>query len=329
LSSVDALEFDFPSDFVNATFRTEAPVPKLADADGPFPFTQRGSIKFTLHIPQRLQSELRPWPRSASTYTELFLVVVKYSFAMPVAMVHPVDPSGEADPSEAVVIVREFLKRELASPGSAVTFESLGPTPSHADVYLESTEEIAEDLDFERASHSLAGYDRFGYNYDASKVSTTSDAAVAFFEAAETELDLYYRIAQSESVNIHAWVRVSNSVAALAAAQRLTGVKGFFTKAVQMHRRLTTAFIELTEFEMDGIAATSEFERDFSRIYGPGSVRYLKELVDGMLRTREQHPTAQMSSLLQQFEDRRLTDRELVTGLIGAAVGAAAALIAG
>lgn len=57
---------------------------------------------------------------------------------MPVAFVWPPQPTAEPSPSDAVVVVREFLRREIAAGGKdALTLQVLGPSPVHADFVLE------------------------------------------------------------------------------------------------------------------------------------------------------------------------------------------------
>jgi hypothetical protein len=57
---------------------------------------------------------------------------------MPVAFVWPLEPTSEPDASSAVVVVREFLQREIAAGGKTeLTFQVLGPSPAHADFVLE------------------------------------------------------------------------------------------------------------------------------------------------------------------------------------------------
>ncbi len=158
---------------------------------------------------------------------------------------------------------------------------------------------------------------------------TGREAAEAFLEDVMTEVDLFYQMALARAVQLSAWVSLQERVSALVEAQQASGPSARFTKAVRTSRRLTQAFIELTELETDVIVRTSEHNRQFRKDYAPGTDRYIRELVAEQIEEREEFPTAQVGSLLQQFEARRLTDRELVAGLIGAAVGAAGALIAG
>src|SRR5260370_11373015 len=127
--------------FESETFQIDFPLTRLEDGPTVFPPTDADLwITFWVHIVDRVQKELlgkaRPLAEIGSL-PEDFFVIVTTGFNSPVAFVEPLDPPIGYDPSSAVMVVREYLKRELEDhPKAPLRFEYLGPSPWHAEFRL-------------------------------------------------------------------------------------------------------------------------------------------------------------------------------------------------
>jgi hypothetical protein len=117
-----------------------------------FPMFSSLVIRFDLLIPRRSHEKYTWAGRKADV--ETFHVRVVYEGSMPVAYIHYTVHGGEDNiydysPSTAVVVVRKFLEERLQD-HPVVLFQILGPSPCHADVFVDTltaaNSEAAKDL---------------------------------------------------------------------------------------------------------------------------------------------------------------------------------------
>jgi hypothetical protein len=115
------------------------------------------TVEFSLFIPHRVQADLFPSGRLPNTLTEHFRVRVVGTFTgLPIAFVEPDNPTGIPEPSDAVIIVREFLVSQLAMNNSPLTLQILGPSPVHADFYVLDSEIEQERIKSEFKRRALS-----------------------------------------------------------------------------------------------------------------------------------------------------------------------------
>src|SRR5260370_36744481 len=110
-------------------------------------------ISFNIIVPLRFQEKYTMGGRTADG-VETFHVKVVYEGSMPVTYIHYTLKGGEDEarnysPSTAVVVVRKFLEEKLDG-HPTVLFQMLGPSPFHADIFIDritpTTTEVAKDL---------------------------------------------------------------------------------------------------------------------------------------------------------------------------------------
>jgi hypothetical protein len=104
-----------------------------------FPIYSRVLLEFDIFVPHRLQEKYGN-NRWTTPNVETFHVKLLYD-RMPVACIHYSVRGTEADarefsPANAVVFIRRYLEEKLLN-HPKVKFESLGPSPFHADIFLE------------------------------------------------------------------------------------------------------------------------------------------------------------------------------------------------
>lgn len=295
------------------------------------PFLPGGGISFDVLIPQGAQRELLKEVTSLPplTYTERFHIDILYLYHSPVAVIQLIDPSIEPEPSDAIIVIRELLKREFARQQETfVDFQFLGPSPLHADFYLSAESEDREsapwtfDLDIEHRRD----YDRYRFSYNEEIFPDVEDALGVLMHDLSTELDLYYYTKWIENVNIFAWTQVEGLSWSLTELHQRRGLNGFIAKILRTTSLMNNAFVSLAEFESDSIFATRSLQNSYRHVYSSDSPPYLREIVDKEMEERQTYPTEQTKSLLQLYEARRLSSLELrvvvISALSGGAFGA-------
>jgi hypothetical protein len=331
IPSVENLQIAFPESFLKRKWIVEGDVPAIDSPGGPVP-RGAGDISFDLRIPSRLQRELlrlEDW-QSLRTHTDQFGIHLTWAWAMPVAAIQPYTDDAETHPSVAVVVVREFLKRELARvPEAKLQLETLGPSPAHVDIYLRPSQGTtgSDTWEFSRTGFSHPAYMQFDFNYNPQNLPPAA-VAVAFLFKVQHELDLLYRANRDTAYRLDKWNELSALVDELIALFRDTGLRASLRRTFKTSTRLNEAFIRMMELESFVLQSETSIQKDFRSLYGPGSTHYLEELVKAELDDDILIPIAQVQALLQQFDSRRLKDREILFGIVGALIGAAATLIA-
>ncbi|MHB1836187.1 MAG: hypothetical protein ACYCXW_14605 [Solirubrobacteraceae bacterium] len=117
-------------------FIPPADIPDLSAGEGVFPFFQWGHIEFGVQIPAEEQYELI-LPSFVPVEATAFFVRIEYCYWNPIGFValrQPEDGAVPRLPSNGVAIVREWLKKRLAT--TAIQFQTLAPSPFPGEFYL-------------------------------------------------------------------------------------------------------------------------------------------------------------------------------------------------
>lgn len=146
MTAVDHLTIQH-HDFEDLHWTVETCQPSIRGGPGGFipdigGSTSRLRVAFELHIPSRLQTELLEEVYVPDASTASFHVVCANFYHGPVTFVIPKSPADDTPAmpgSEAVLIVRRFLERELPKVTHSLAFELVGPSPFHADFGLYAT----------------------------------------------------------------------------------------------------------------------------------------------------------------------------------------------
>lgn len=328
IPAVDDLRIELDDDFLAQKFDVEVtPGPIRMDLSF-FPFSQLGKIAFTLQIPDRVQRDILGY---SNLHTETFWVCTEWNYSMPVSMIVPLDPEDEPDPSQAVVLVRQFLQRELRKGRDGhIELDVLGPSPSHSDVFLRSSTNPrpAGSPAFIRRGFSRPGYQRYEFEFPPRAYRDPMEAAEAFFAEAAHEMDTFYAIAQARQFLMYQFESIDEAMSALIEKRRERGFKVYLQSVFQTGRMLTNLTIDLVEFQsmQAGLSQNLITQRNNTFV---GRQGLFAEAVKEQLEQWREYPTAEYSGLLEQFEARRVTDRELIFGLGGTLLGAAIGLLVG
>lgn len=102
-------------------------------------------IEFELYIPKRIQEELSSFKKEEID-TEKFGIIIQDSFHGPVTFVEPINSKDLDNPSFAVQVTREFLRREFEKYSSSnMEFTCIGPSPFHAEFIVVHDKPFVDD----------------------------------------------------------------------------------------------------------------------------------------------------------------------------------------
>src|ERR1051326_3266014 len=305
--------------------------PAYSETATPFPHLDLVEIRFNLHVPERVQSTLAQRGLAVpETLGEDFVIEIQDGWQQPNTMVWPVDCASAADASNAVVVVREVLQEEFSRLGDTpVRLECLGPSPAHFTAQLVEESQPQRD-DFKEKSHWRNGYHTYTFSY-RKELGSPAEVASRFHAEINSELDLHYRIVRARQEQILAWDEIASETQQILEAYRNEGIAGPFKRAMQ-GSRINQALIALAEFELGQRQELQILQSEFSSTYEKGGETLIRRPVEDMFREFRPVPVAPLSKLLELFDSRRHAGRAVmiatVASLIGAAVAAAATLIA-
>ncbi|TDU05409.1 hypothetical protein EDD99_3920 [Streptomyces sp. 846.5] len=164
----------------------------------------RGSIRFSLQIPKRTQVELSIFRSAAVSESGKFEVIILMDGDYPVTFVFPKDVGRNEDVATAVVVVREFLEKELGKLGedSPVLLKCLGPSPFHAEFHVSSG--VGENLLVGGLSYShfkARSYDQYEIFCDDQEFPDQASALDAVIAYLMPEFGMFYFLGAQRYLN--------------------------------------------------------------------------------------------------------------------------------
>lgn len=280
------------------------------------------SVDFSVRLPMDPESTSGP---------VRFRVLMRYGWQMPVSRVAVQDPTSHGYTTLGAVAVYRYLADRTKDSPQGVRLSCIPPIFAHAKVFLHAGQRPeAARAPFWRIAHSAPDYRRYDIGFD---LSTSPDPVRDFLGEVTSEVDVYYQIVHEEGDRQQRWAAIDNLVNGLTEMRRRSGLRGSLKRMRGADRRTSEAIICLTEFAAHDFATAADFRRQVRNLYTVGGTTYIQELVESELADRAVYPVEQLSGLVQLYQERRLTDREMIvvvtTSLLGGAAGAAATLLAG
>lgn len=220
------------------------------------PNPSNGAVSFDVNIPLELQKEL--FYAEIQLASEHFHVDIYFGYGFPVAFVSTELP--ESSPSEAVILVREFLVsrfKENAATGP-LTFSCLGPSPFWAEmrvVVAVPEDNIGEAVVAAKLS-PREGYDRVTF---LAKGPNLAEAYLAVQDEIAPILGIYYSAIAEKNQHSMRDRYFEYSIEWLVKLHKDRGVRAWFT-------RLRHAGRETLELNLALLHATSETTLGRSRI---------------------------------------------------------------
>jgi len=283
-------------------------------------------IEFDIFFPQRLQVKYAL--RGTGSSVENFHVEIISTFSMPIAAIsYPIAVSKESiekfSPSSAVVFIRKYLAEKLMN-HSDIDFQILGPSPFHADIFLERAE--SQEIVLEEVNPSSRGYRTL---YARLPCNSAEELTEKFVEQYREILGSFYNVVGMRNVSMFA----TSKAVRLAKTLVSDRTEESFIKRLQRRYSersiVDSVFDAILRDRLNGIRV----ERYLAKLRRDGLlepenyfVRAIKREVDDLYRA----PNDDIKLLLQITEDRRrgyfsnlsTLLSGIAGGLLGAAVGA-------
>lgn len=327
IPSIDNVDFDYAEEFEALSVDIEEEVPSVEKGQGFFPMARSMlRMEFDLYIPLRIQEQLAR-DRFLNTFTEKFRVSICSAYHSPVTFVVPIMPSRRPNPSDAVVVVRKFLEQEFKSDYSK--FESLGPSPFHADCYVRPKDVHDGDegsRSFEAMLCPQRGYNDVVLYFDPEVFSGAEQATDAIMDEVLDELGFFYSIMQVRSMKIDAWLEIQKLVDRLLAIQQTKGIRGLFKRVFTGSRLINEAFTRTVQFQAMELFDNNSIQESYSAIYQYTEGRCFQPYIDEQIKGQYKYPTKEISQLINFAETKKVKSIErlvvLIAALLGGAIGA-------
>jgi hypothetical protein len=320
LNSLSDLTINFDEDFADE-MELDFEIPGLQQGTvfPPLPF---GEIKFRLYIPKRIQDELTFF--GEATTTEHFGVIIHYAFNGPVVCVECIDASDECAPSDGVVVVREFLKRELAG-SQHIEFESIGPSPLHCNFSIQQNEDASG---LEVVTVPKSGYDSVEITVPP---APEEDVLENVFYALSSEIDLFYELERERVQDLHAWSELEEKWSTLRDKSKQQAPLWRIDLRIQAHRAARDLITDAYSFAATRSIRQAGATEQVASTYRKGLPVYFQHRIESQLKEAfTEYPTEAIIKWATHIHDSSFKSAEIGTVLVSAIVGgiAGAALTA-
>lgn len=324
LTTASEFEIYFDKSIKEAKIDTTPPNPKINKGEPCYPLIDFLHLSFNLYIPSRIQANLINISENAlDTGTERFKITIINEWHGPVSYVECLSAQDDAEPSTAVQVVREFLIQEYSKIDTFLTFDFLGPSPFHADFYLESQPPQKEkQTKFTLEATKSKAYDTLVFKYTDTDYSCEDNALQALYEALSDELSFFYQLQREERQNIQNWTEIQESVNSILQYEEHQDWKHPLKRLIAKPKLFKKAFKDIGLFKGHKIFAKGRTDIDYASIYkNSNSEYYLKDYIDQTITELTQYPINETSELIKYFDQKNSKSIELITIITAAILG--------
>ncbi|MDQ0496790.1 hypothetical protein [Paenibacillus brasilensis] len=279
----------------------------ISDGGSLEPYLEDLKISFDIFIPKRIQEELKQIYDFFET--ERFRISINYTYYFPVVTVQLLDPlSNNVLPSSAVVLVREFLRKELSKIKSFIDFQVLGPSPFHADFFIKENDQIEKP--FTISIVETKGYDQVVISCK-DYINVEEGLKKILFETLD-EFGFFYELNHSDSVANRKWMVIEENLDTLVEIKKDgKQFKNFF----RTNKILNELFINIGYFEKDQIIYKSYIQKS------KRNITHFILYVDREIDERVNYPTKQVTELIKLYENQKLNVYVMSATVIAAVSG--------
>jgi hypothetical protein len=334
--NVSAVEIDADEEFLAEEFDTIEPSP-LETGPGYFPSPAFLVMSYDIYLPNRVQEELTGRSEEIlGIFSDRLRVTTSYpAYGLPVTFVQVVDPSSRPTASSAVFVVRRFLEK-LFSDGTnhGLKFESLGPSPFHANFSIECADRVPSGntvAEFECEVCRSRGYDGISFKYRSGQFPTVQDACQRLWDLLEDELGVYYFVEQCRARMLTDWCQMGDMV------RKMTDVQqrwGFFSPVVRgkaIREVVGRVMSAAVEFEIESLEFSAVISDDRRKLEDSEEPFFLHVYLDQAVKEVPNYPVEGIISLANFVEGRLTRGVEaavvLTAAVIGGVLGAVVAML--
>ncbi len=299
------------------------------------PHIQR--VGFVIRIPLRTQIDIMKSVRGSDVPwegvgTERFKVTTKYYYHGPVTVVEclEVDPSADINPADSVVIVREYMEDKVREWGSALRFETIGPSPFHVQFFVVEDGSVFDCEVDHRRRH---GYDQITFRVHPDAIA--NDVTGFVIGLMGRHLSYYYSLSRIRSRRVREWRSITTLWKRVCGEPSSAAAIGGVRRSLTRRASVEMLVRRIMEFRGDAVFrrqwAISARERISKTGGGPA---FLEERIDQAFGdTFIEYPTSEMLQLASFYEGRnaKLLDRVafFVAAVAGGIVGAIITFLVG
>ena len=334
IASVENFSLNGQQQLRDDAYRIEEDPRPIGDGPNYRPYWHNMGIELDLHIPQRVQSELTSKAGRIETFTERFKVHIYQEYYSPLAIVELIEPSGAPSPSDGVIVVRELLVREFEKmTDTQLRFDVLGPSPFHADFFVELAEDARADFEsgFGLVRDRSPGYDVLTFYADSTVFDGIEDAKEAVYAVLSRELGVFYWLAQIRAGEMEEWEAVEDATRRLVSSESPEGKWDALVRFAKARGLIANAYRSLLEYEGLVIENDDDCYRRIAELYESGEKGWLQEDVLRASKERYKRPVQQRMTFVTFVESRRVQRGQnfvvLVSAILGGAVGSILTLI--
>lgn len=277
-------------------------------------------IAFDLYLPFRVQNSYSKG-FSRQKGTENFRVIISYGIEMPVVYIYQKNLKDDiTDSSAPVMFIREYLEDKLQNDKNC-HFRSLGPSPFHADVFLNVLEgKNSEILSSQIEPHSR-GYDDVSIKITVEK---DTDPLGVFIERYQGILGAYYALVLKRNRSLSNDAHVFNAVQDLIERGK---TKRFIKNFYQEKSLIDSVYEKILDDKLNRIAIERDvLQKTRDSIFDKDNVFY--SFVEKEIQDISKIPVDEVREILNISESRRQkfmqNSATLLSGLIGGIIGAVA-----
>lgn len=330
IKSISSINVEYAETHSEETFELSDSTPHLGEGEGCFPYLGYFELSFEIYIPFRVQAEILECPQDfVDTTTERFRFKLITNYEGPVAFVECVGAVRESSPSDAVILLRRYLEKELKAQSTSIRLECLGPSPFHANFFLfpqqtQNNKRKAGQSPFQCSQQHQVGYDEVIFNYDSRVIATEEEAQEGLFQAIDSELDLFYEIRRCEVCRINSWEEIQARLKTLLELQRHKGFCGRINRLAKRGSLINELVCLLSQFNGGNLFRDTSLNSRHASQYR-AEVHFLKHYVDEELKDREKYPTSDVADLVKFIDERHGKTWQnffvLIAAILGGIVG--------
>ena len=272
-------------------------------------------LDFDLYIPARVQDQLVDDKTSKTLGTERFRVHTRFGYYGEVAFIQPLDAPNCRKPSLAVRVVREFLFKNFADPEKRVKFEWLGPSPFHANFFMQFGPADA-DADITLQLSRKRGYADYLFNAKSESFSSPRDALDALLFLLSSELSAYYEIVRRRRATTSEWEVLEHSLSSLLADDTQSS-----DAQPKLHRSLESTLKDLTRFEIQQVYLAAKIKQILRDLYKADDEAFLRDFIDTAINELPTFPTDQIGRVLAFHQNKQQKRLELLVAVLCALIG--------
>ncbi|CAC9974497.1 hypothetical protein [Flavobacterium panici] len=299
-------------------------LPKINDGKGFFPADILTEIEFHLNIPYKTQKEISKRKKKNSRIgTEDFRIRIIEGFYLPVTIVECLNPTKFCEPSQSIILVREYIKKCLKTIDSDyISFEFLGPSPFHLDCYIRPKKFETQDLKFQTEEVLQRGYGDLIIYYNEDEFKDSDEAFQQLEFSIIDELSFFYNSIQLRVRGIRAWSSIQKNLSQLLKFQKLRGFDAMYSRFFEQPKIISELYTKITTFEANSIFEAEINQHLYDHTFNLEET-FFKKFIDKELNEKYAYPTGQVTNLISFFESRRVKNLELTMAMIAAIIGGA------